>query len=148
MRLILLEDVEGLGRKGDVVDVADGYARNYLMPKRLGAKATAGALKDAERLRLAREEADRKAREEAEALSAALEGQKVVVAARSADEGRLFGSIGPRDVAEAIRRFTGVEIEHGDVDLRTPIKELGSYEIRVRPMAGIECHLTLEVIPA
>jgi large subunit ribosomal protein L9 len=74
MRLILLEDVEGLGRKGDVVDVADGYARNYLMPKRLGAKATAGALKDAERLRLAREEADRKAREEAEALSAAREG--------------------------------------------------------------------------
>ena len=148
MKLILLEDVEGLGRKGDAVDVADGYARNFLVPKELAMKATEGALKEAEQLRRVREEADRRAREEAEALSNALEGRKVVVAARSADEGKLFGSIGPRDIAEAIKKFTGVEIEQGHIDLRTPIKELGSYEIRVRPFADVECQLILEVIPA
>ena len=148
MKLILLEDVEGLGRKGDAVDVADGYARNFLVPKELAMKATEGALKEAEQLRRVREEADRRAREEAEALSNALEGRKVVVAARSADEGKLFGSIGPSDIAEAIMKFTGVEIEQDHIDLRTPIKELGSYEIRVRPFADVECQLTLEVIPA
>ncbi len=148
MKLILVEDVEGLGRKGDVADVADGHARNYLLPRRLAVKATSGAIRDAERIRRAREEAERKARETAEAVSAALDGQKVVVAARAADEGKLFGSIGRRDVAEAIKRFTGVEIEHSLIDLRTPIKELGSYEIRVRPLADVECRLILEVIPA
>ena len=148
MKLILLEDVEGLGRKGDAVDVADGYARNYLVPKRLAMKATEGGLKEAEQLRRTREEADRRAREEAEALSGALEGQKVVVAARSADEGKLFGSIGQRDIAEAIKKFTGVDIDQSRIDLRTPIKELGSYEIRVRPFGDVECQLTLEVIPA
>jgi large subunit ribosomal protein L9 len=148
MKLILVEDVDGLGHKGDVADVADGYARNYLLPRRLAVKATSGAMRDAERIRHAREEADRKAREAAEAVSAALDGQKIVVAARAADEGKLFGSIGRRDVAEAIKRFTGMEIEHSDIDLRTPIKELGSYEIRVRPLEDVECQLTLEVIPA
>ncbi len=148
MKLILVEDVDGLGRKGDVVEVADGYGRNYLVPKKLAMKATAGSLKDAEQIRRVREEAERKAREEAEAVSAALDGQKVVVAARSADEGKLFGSIGQRDIAEAIKRFTGVDIDHSHIDLRTPIKELGSYEIRVRPFVDVECQLTLEVIPA
>src|SRR3970282_1507328 len=102
MKLILTQDVADLGLRGDVVDVADGYARNYLVPRALGMKATRGALKDAEKIRATRLESDRKVRESAEDMAQVLTGTTVVVAARAADEGRLFGSIGVRDVAEAI----------------------------------------------
>ena len=148
MRIILIRDVPGLGHKGEVVDVADGYARNYLVPRSLGVKATRGAMKQAEALRKSREEMVRKARNEAEIITQALAGQRVVVAARSADEGKLFGSIGIRDIAEAIEKFTGVAVDHDSIDLAAPIKEIGLHEITVRPHPEVEALLTLYVIPA
>ncbi|MGH8875682.1 MAG: 50S ribosomal protein L9, partial [Acidimicrobiia bacterium] len=92
MRLILTADVADLGRRGDVVDVANGYARNYLLPRRKAVEATEGSLRSAETLRRAREEAIRKAREEAERIATALVGARVVIAAQAGDEGKLFGS--------------------------------------------------------
>jgi len=148
MRIILIRDVPGLGHKGEVVDVADGYARNYLVPRSLGVKATRGAMKQAEALQKSREEMVRKARNEAEIITQALAGQRVVVAARSADEGKLFGSIGIRDIAEAIEKFTGVAVDHESIDLAAPIKEIGLHEITVRPHPEVEALLTLDVIPA
>ena len=148
MRIILIRDVPGLGHKGEVVDVADGYARNYLVPRSLGVKATRGAMKQAEALQKSREEMVRKARNEAEIITQALAGQRVVVAARSADEGKLFGSIGIRDIAEAIEKFTGVAVDHDSIDLAAPIKEIGLHEITVRPHPEVEALLTLDVIPA
>lgn len=148
MRIILIRDVPGLGHKGEVVDVADGYARNYLVPRSLGVKATRGAMKQAEALQRSREEMVRKARNEAEIITQALAGQRVVVAARSADEGKLFGSIGIRDIAEAIEKFTGVAVDHESIDLAAPIKEIGLHEITVRPHPEVEALLTLDVIPA
>jgi large subunit ribosomal protein L9 len=148
MRIILIKDVPGLGHKGEVVDVADGYARNYLMPRSLGVKATRGAMKQAEALQRSREEMVRKAMNEAEIITQALAGQRVVVAARSADEGKLFGSIGVRDIAEAIEKFTGVAVDHESIDLAAPIKEIGLHEITVRPHPEVEALLTLDVIPA
>ena len=148
MRIILTKDVPGLGYKGEVVDVADGYARNYLVPRSLGVKATRGAMKQAEALQKSREEMVRKARNEAEIITQALAGQRVVVAARSADEGKLFGSIGVRDIAEAIEKFTGVAVDHESIDLAAPIKEIGLHEITVRPHPDVEALLTLDVIPA
>jgi large subunit ribosomal protein L9 len=148
MKVILTRDVSGLGHKGDVVDVAPGYARNYLVPQRMAMKATAGSLKDAEVLQRARREALHRARQEAELIAQRLLGVRVVVAARSADEGKLFGSIGARDVAEAIKKFTGVEVEPSHVDLRTPIKEIGLHEVRVVAHPEVEFQLTLDVIPA
>lgn len=148
MKLVLTQDVPDLGYKGDVVDVADGYARNYLVPRSMAILATPGAMKDAEALRQAREAAEAAAREAADQVAQALADTTVVVAARSADEGKLFGSIGARDVAEAIAKYTGVEVPAEQVRLAGPIKEIGLHEILVKPHADVEIRLTLDVIPA
>jgi large subunit ribosomal protein L9 len=148
MRIILMQDVEALGRKGDVVDVADGYARNYLVPRSMAIKATRGALREAEAVRRVRDEAEAKAKQAAEGIAEVLAGSHVVVAARSADEGRLFGSIGARDVAEAIGTYTGVTVSADQIRLAGPIKEIGLHEVVVRPHAEVEITLTLDVIPA
>ncbi len=147
MRVILTNDVDGLGHKGDVVDVADGYARNYLVPRSKAIKATRGALKEAEALRRAREESERVAKAAASQIAEALADSRVVVAARSADEGKLFGSIGARNVADAIASYTGVQVEPQIIMLTGPIKEIGLHEVTLRPHAEVEFQLTLDVIP-
>jgi large subunit ribosomal protein L9 len=148
MKVILTQSVDALGDKGDVVDVADGYARNYLVPKHLAVKASDGALKQAESMRVAREEAARRGREEAEQLAESLTGTRVVVAARAGDSGNLFGSIGASDVAEAIVKFTGIEIDRKIVDISEPIKEIGLHEVILRPHSDVSVAVTLDVIPA
>lgn len=148
MKIILIQDVSEVGRKGDVVEVAAGYARNYLLPRSLAVKATSGALRDAEAIRAARAAAEQKARDAAGAIAQALSGTTVVVAARAADEGKLFGSIGARDVAAAIAKYTGVEVPVEQIRLAGPIKEIGLHEIQVRPHAEVDIRLTLDVIPA
>ncbi|MBA2337472.1 MAG: 50S ribosomal protein L9, partial [Acidimicrobiia bacterium] len=117
MKLILVEDVQDLGAKGDVVDVADGYARNYLVPKRKAVKATRGAIAQAEAVRSARVEAATRVRGDAEQIAQLLAGTRVVVAARAGDEGRLFGSVAEHDIIEAIKRFTGVDVERKIVSI-------------------------------
>jgi large subunit ribosomal protein L9 len=148
MKLILITDVPELGGKGDVVDVAEGYGRNYLLPKQLAVKASAGALKNAEALQRTRREAERRAFEEAESIAKALVGTRVVVAARAGDEGRLFGSVTQSDVVEGVKKFTGVELDRGQIDLTEPIKSIGLYEIRVKLHPDVEFPLSLDVIPA
>ena len=148
MKLILTADVPDLGHEGDVVDVADGYARNYLIPRSLGVQATTGAMQGAEKVRKVRLEDLRKERDAAEAMAQTLVGSRVVVAARAADEGRLFGSIGSRDVAAAIEKYTGVAVDHNFIVLPQPIKEIGLHEVVVKPHPEVEFSLTLDVIPA
>ena len=148
MKLILTKDVPELGHKGDVVDVADGYGRNYLVPKSFAVKATTGALRQAEAMRLAREEAERKSLEEAQQLAQTLAGSRVVVAARAGDEGKLFGSINANDVAAAIAKFTGVEVDRSVVVVVQPIKEIGLHEVTLRPHPEVDFSVTLDVIPA
>jgi len=147
MKVILTTDVEELGRKGDVVEVADGYGRNYLVPKAKAIKATRGALKEAEAMRRSREEAERVAKAAASQIAEALTDSRVVVAARSAEEGKLFGSIGARNVAEAIASYTGVQVEPQFILLTGPIKEIGLHEVTLRPHPEVEFQLTLDVIP-
>jgi len=146
--VILLRDMPPLGHRGDIVDVADGYARNYLVPKSLAVRATDGALRQAEVMRTARQEAALKARSDADVLAQNLIGSRVVVAARAGDEGKLYGSIGVADIAEAIRKFTGIEIDRGHIRLPSPIKEIGLHEIALQPHADVEFSITLDVIPA
>jgi large subunit ribosomal protein L9 len=148
VKLILVEDVHDLGLKGDVVDVADGYARNYLVPKGKAVKATRGAVAQAEAVRTARIEAAERAKGDAEQLAQALLGTRVVVAARAGDEGRLFGSVAEHDIVEAIKRFTGVEVDRKIISIPAPIKEIGLHEIGLHPHPEVEFSLTLDVIPA
>lgn len=148
MKVILTQPVETLGVKGDVVDVSDGYARNYLVPKKLAVKASDGALKQADSMRVAREESERRALESAQQLAESLAGTRVVVAARAGDSGNLFGSIGAADVAAAIVKFTGIDIDRKIVDITQPIKEIGLHEINLTPHPEVSVSVILDVIPA
>ena len=148
MKIILNKKVESLGDRGDIVDVSDGYARNYLIPKKFAVLATRGALRQAESMRAARDDAERRVREAAEVLSQALVGSRVVVAARSGDEGKLFGSIGVGDVAEAIKKFTGHDVDRKIIAIEAPIREIGLHEVTVRPHPEVAFKVILDVIPA
>ncbi|HSJ28160.1 MAG TPA: 50S ribosomal protein L9 [Acidimicrobiia bacterium] len=148
MKLILLSEVTDLGKKGDLVDVSDGYARNYLLPKRKAMKATEGALQHAETLRAVREEADRAAKDEATRIASQLAGIRVVLAAQAGDEGKLYGSVGTADVVAGITKFTGVTLDRQHIELRSPIKAIGLHEVWVKLHPEVEFPVTLDVIPA
>lgn len=148
MKLILISDVPELGQKGDVVDVSDGYARNFLLPRNKAMKATEGAIRTADDLRRVREETERQAREQAERVATQLVGTRVVLAAQAGDEGKLYGSIGVADVVEGIRKFTGVEVDRKTVVLGQPIRAIGLHEIQVKLHPEVEFPITLDVIPA
>jgi large subunit ribosomal protein L9 len=148
MKLILLSEVTNLGKKGDLVEVSEGYARNYLLPKRKAMKATEGALAHAESLRTARDEAERVAKEEATRIASQLAGVRVVIAAQAGDEGKLYGSVSAPDVVEGITKFTGVTLERRHVELRSPIRAIGLHEVWVKLHPDVEFPITLDVIPA
>ncbi len=148
MKLILTADVGGLGSKGDVVDVAAGYGRNYLLPKNLAIKASAGALKQAEDLKRAKVETERRELDKAEAIKSQLSGTRIVIAAQASDEGQLFGSIGVSDVADAVEKISGVKLDRGALGLAAPVKSIGLHEATVRLHPEVEFPLTLDVIPA
>jgi large subunit ribosomal protein L9 len=148
MKLILTDDVAGLGGKGEVVEVADGYGRNFLLPKNLAMKATAGALRDADAIRKSHEETLRKVFEEAEATAQGLVGTRVVIAAQAGDEGKLFGSISSTDVVDGVMKFTGVQLDRSTVHITSPIKSIGLHEVQVKLHPEVQFALTLDVIPA
>lgn len=148
MKIILTKDVPDLGSTGDVVDVADGYARNYLVPRKLAVKATRGALQQAEAMVAARKERETKLKADADQIRSTLEGTKVVVAARAGDEGKLYGSIGPGDVAEAIAKFTGVQVDRKAIEIESPIRAIGLHQVSVNLHPEVEFKVSLDVIPA
>jgi large subunit ribosomal protein L9 len=148
MKLILTSDVDALGKRGDVVDVAEGYARNFLLPRKKAVRANEGALAQAEAIREARVEAERKAKEDAERLATQLVGSRVVIAAQAGDEGQLYGSISPADVVEGVKRFTGIELDRASLEITRPIKAIGLHEINIKLHDDVEFPLTLDVIPA
>ena len=146
MKVVLREDVDDLGRKGDLLDVADGYARNFLVPRGLAIRATKGAAKQAEamrRNRAAREERDVAAAQE---LAARLDGQRIQVKARAGEGGKLFGSVTSADVADAVHVQTGVEIDRRKLEPAEPIKELGESELAVRLHPDVAASVTVEVV--
>jgi large subunit ribosomal protein L9 len=147
MKVILKHDVKGLGREGDVKDVKDGYARNFLFPTGAAVKADTGAMKNWERHREEREERDRAEREQAEAAAERVRELKVEVAVKSGEKGRLFGAVTNRDIAELIGR-EGIEIDRHAIHLREPIKTLGDHRVEVRLTHGIEVPITVTVVPA
>lgn len=148
MRLILTADVADLGNRGDVVDVAEGYARNYLLPRKKAMKASESALQRAETVRETRIAEEKRAKEEAEAIASQLVGSRVVIAAPAGDEGQLYGSVTVVDVAEGIKRFTGIELDKGSIELAEPVKAIGLHEVNVKLHADVQFPLTLDVIPA
>lgn len=145
MKVVLRADVENLGNKGDLVDVADGYARNYLVPRGLALKATRGIEKQADAMRRNREARDKRDREAAQALADQFEGRTITVKARAGAEGRLFGSVTSVDVADAVHKQTGVEIDRRKINLDEPLKELGGVDLQLRLHPDVVANLHVEV---
>jgi large subunit ribosomal protein L9 len=148
MELILRSDVSGLGQRGDIVEVADGYGRNYLMPKGLAIKVTAGAREQAVSMAKSRAVQDAAEREAAEGVATQLAGRTITIAMRAGDEGKLFGSVTPADVVDAVAAQASIEIDRHDLVLETAIKEVGTHEVVVRPHPEVQIPLIVEVTPA
>ncbi len=147
MKIILRADVSNVGKKGDVVDVSEGYARNYLVAKGLGLKATDGAVAQAAAMRRSRDLKDARDRESAEKLARALVPVVIRIPAKSGSEGRLFGSVTANDIVAAIQTQTGAALDRRRLHLDDPIKALGVHEIPVRLHPEVEFRVTVEVVP-
>jgi large subunit ribosomal protein L9 len=146
MRIILQREVDKLGNPGDVVDVADGYARNYLIPHGLAAVASKGAVKHAERLRLTHEERERKTLVEAQAVAERLSAAPVRVKARAGEDGRLFGSITVNDLAKELQARAGTALDRRQIHLAEPIRSVGTHEVTVHLRPEVNANVTVEVV--
>jgi large subunit ribosomal protein L9 len=147
MKVILKHDVKGLGREGDVREVKDGYARNFLLPTGKATMADAGALKNWERHRAEREARDQSERETAEAIAERLRAMRIEIAVKAGEKSRLFGSVTNREIAEMIAK-EGIDIDRHAIHLREPIKTLGEFKADVHVMAGIDAQVSVSVVPA
>ncbi|HEX3733967.1 MAG TPA: 50S ribosomal protein L9 [Solirubrobacterales bacterium] len=133
---ILLQDVESLGERGQAIDVAPGYLRNYLIPRKLAQPATAGALEEAQRRREAAEKAE-KARVEREAQAAGLLGKTVLtIHQRAGEDGKLFGSVGAKEIVDALRDARDLRIEKKRVRLEQPLREVGTFMVEIELADG------------
>ncbi len=148
MDLILRVDVAGVGHKGDLVEVADGYARNYLLPKGFAFKASGGAQAQAEVMRRSRDVKDAALRAAAEDVAKTLVPTTITVAAKAGSEGKLFGSVTTAEVVAAIAAQTGIELDRHVILLDEPIKALGTHTVPAKLHHDVEFPVTLEVVPA
>ena len=145
MKVVLRSDVAQLGKKGDVIDVADGYARNYLVPRGLALKATKGAEDQATAMRRSRDVKDAAERSAAEDVARQLVPKVINVSARAGGEGKLFGSVTAMDVVEAVQAQTGIELDRRKVHLEDPIREVGTHRVTVKLHSDVEFPVTVEV---
>jgi len=145
MKLILRTDVDGVGRKGDLVDVSAGYARNFLVPKGLAMKSTPGAEEQAEAMRRTRALRNAEDRSEAEELATRLVPMVFTIGARASDEGTLFGSVSLADILTAVEEQAGAVLAQDDLDGEN-IKDLGSHQIMVNPHPEVSFPITVEVV--
>lgn len=147
-KLILTHEVTGLGAPGDVVDVKDGYARNYLVPRGLATTWSKGAEKEITQIRKARKAREIETLEEARAVRDSLQGNPVTVTAKAGESGRLFGAITTAEIADAVKAAGGPSIDRRKVEVAQPIKATGEYEVQVRLHAEVSAKLTVKVVAA
>ena len=145
MKLILTQEVSGLGAPGDVVDVAAGYGRNYLLPRGFAMPWTRGAEKQVELIKRARAVREIRTLEDAQAAAARLEKLTVRLKRRAGSNGRLFGSVGPADIAAAVRDAGGPEIDRRKIVVSDPIKSAGSHQVQVRLHPDVSASVNIEI---
>jgi large subunit ribosomal protein L9 len=148
MKIILTNEVSGLGVAGDVVEVRDGYARNYLVPRGLAIRWTKGGEQDVAQIRRARKIREIATIEQANEVKGKLEGVKVNLSVRAGGGGRLFGSVTPGDIATAVKDAGGPDLDKRRVELGNPIKTLGSHQVSVRLHPEVVATFDVEVVPA
>lgn len=148
MKLILTHEVTGLGTPGDVIEVKNGYARNYLVPQGFAVQWSRGGEKQVEQIKAARAARELATLEEAQALKAALESAKVKLVVKTGAEGRLFGSVKTTDIAEAVAAAGLGTIDKRKVEIPNPIKVVGTHEVTVRLRDELSASITLQVVSA
>jgi large subunit ribosomal protein L9 len=146
MKVLLREDVKGVGRRGDIVKVAGGFARNYLFPQGKALEATDSMAAQSEAMKRARSARDAKDREAAEAQAGVLRGAVIGVPARAASGGRLFGSVGPVEIVAAILEQKGIEVDHHKVVMAEHLKEVGSAEVTIELFEDVVVPVGIEVV--
>jgi large subunit ribosomal protein L9 len=146
MRVLLRSDISGVGKKGDIVDVAKGFARNYLFPTGSALVATGGVEAQAAAMRKSRALRDAQDKESAQAVAGVLGSTTVKITARAGPEGRLFGSVTTQDVAEAVEAQTGAVVDRRKIQLAEPIKSVGTHVVPVTLHAEVDVELTVEVV--
>ncbi|UNS97905.1 50S ribosomal protein L9 [Streptomyces tubbatahanensis] len=145
MKIILTNEVSGLGAAGDVVEVRDGYARNFLVPRGYAIRWTKGGEKDVEQIRRARKIREIATIEQANEIKGRLEGLRVGLQVRAGDQGRLFGSVTPADIADAIRTSGGPDVDKRRIEVGSPIKSLGAHQVSIRLHADVAATVNVDV---
>jgi large subunit ribosomal protein L9 len=142
---MLIKDVESVGRAGDIKDVADGYGRNFLLPRKLAVPAGSGAEAEAKRLRDAAAKREAKSRDEAQALADEIGDRTVVVRLKVGAEDKAFGSVTNQDIAVALKQQHQVDIDRHKIELKEPIKQLGEHKVELRLHREVEAYINLIV---
>jgi large subunit ribosomal protein L9 len=145
---ILLQDVDALGEKGAVVEVADGYLRNYLLPRKMAENATKAAIAQAQQRREAAERAIREAVEKAREHAALLSKTVLTIPQQAGDDGRLFGSVTTQDIADAIRDARGLRVDRRRIRLEEPIRSIGTYMVTVEVAEDVSASIKTMVVAA
>ncbi len=145
MKVILLEDVKSLGKKGQIVEVSDGYARNFVLPKKLGVEANGKNMNDLKLQKANEEKVAKEQLEAAKAFAAELETKEVIVSIKSGEGGRTFGSISSKEIAEAAKTQCGMEIDKKKIQMPEVIKSLGVYEVTVKLHPKVSGKLKVKV---
>ncbi len=146
MEVVLRSDIEKLGKRGDIVNVSDGFARNYLIPRGQAILATKGIQAQATSMRNARDRVDAKNRQEAEVVARQIVGATVRIEARAGAEGKLFGSVTNHDIADALKEQTGLELDRKQLSSHEPLKTAGMHEVPVKLHSEVQVTLNVEVV--
>ncbi|MGI8792843.1 MAG: 50S ribosomal protein L9 [Acidimicrobiales bacterium] len=146
MKVVLRKDVDRLGKKGDIIEVADGFARNYLLPRGHAFQASGGVMVQASAMRRSRDLRDSKDRESAELIARTLVSKTVTVTAKAGPEGKLFGSVTSAEIADAVQAQAGVELDRRKLVLDDSIKTIGTHEVVVKLHADVQFPLSVEVV--
>ena len=146
MRVVMRTDVDGVGKKGDIIEVADGFARNYLIPKGRAIKATPGVQAQATAMRRSRDLKDAKDRESAEVVARTLVPKVITITARAGAEGKLFGSVTATDIITAVSEQAGVDLDRRKLQLDEPLKTLGTHHVPVKLHSDVQFPVTVEVV--
>ena len=147
MKVVLLKDVKNMGKRDDILNVSDGYARNFLFPQKLAAEATPGTLKEIERKRAAQDAREAEMKAEAMAKAELLKNKVIVLQVKCGEKGRLYGSVTSAEVAEALEKQHGIKVDKRKIDIGDPIRETGIREISVWLYSGVTTPMKLDVQP-
>lgn len=148
MKVILLKDIKGTGKKDQIIEVSDGYGRNYLLPKKMAVEATSEALNSIEKSKQAAKHREDVKRDEAEQTARALKGKVVIVKVRAGDAGRLYGSITTQEIADALKAQHGVEVDKRKIELDEKVSTVGQTSMTLKLSAGIATKMILNIVAA